>query len=228
MLCTLLTAAICLLQAPLVEEIVTVQKKAEFTYKHSKAVAAQSTFVYSWLSSAWKPFCLFSGWDMITRLIVLLISGRRFKTSSFLGLPAQLAAFQAQMAGFPEQAEQLAALQLQVNAIQAAQQQQHRNSLLRLANSQARTGPVSLQVISKEHAVGRQPLGAQPAVQPRGPYPATKSDVDALTHGELDTLALFYHEDFGISPTAAQRGQATTPILQRRRMFALFIGAPQP
>ena len=155
--------------------------------------------------------------------------------AALLDLPAQLAAFQAQMEGqlaqLADVLDQVAALQLQVNAvaaIQAAQQQQHRNFLLRLVNCRALCGDRSLQVISKEQAEGLQPLGAQPDVQPDGPYPATVSDLSALRHGQLDTLAEFYHEDFGISPAAAQRGQATTPILQRRRMFALFIGAPQP
>ncbi len=143
-----------------------------------------------------------------------------------------MAGFQAQMADVPGQ---LAALQLQVNAMQAAQEQMqavqqhmHRNTLLRLANSQARLGDVPLQVISKESTGGVQPLGAQPAVQPDGSYPATSTQLRELTHAQLDNLAAFYHEHFGISAAAPQPGQATTPILQRRRMFALFVGFPQP
>lgn len=137
--------------------------------------------------------------------------------AAVLQLPAQLAAFQAQLAALAGVPGQLAAMQ-----------QQHRNSLLRLANSQARLGGVPLEVISKEQAGGLQPLGAQPAVQPAGAYPATSTDLRALTHGQLDILAAFYHEHFGVSPAAAQPGQATTPNLQRRRMFALFVGFPQP
>ncbi len=167
--------------------------------------------------------------------------------AALLGLPAQVAAFQADMAGqlaplagVPGQLaqmagqlaqlaglpDQVAALQLQVTAIQAAQQQQQRNSLLRLANSQAATGAVSLHVISKEQAGGQQPLGAQPTVRPDGLYPATRSDLSALTHRQMDELAAFYHEPFGTGPAAAPL--AATPILQRHRMFARFIGCPEP
>ena len=174
--------------------------------------------------------------------------------AALLGLPAQVAAFQADMAGqlaplagVPGQLaqmagqlaqmagqlaqlaglpDQVAALQLQVTAIQAAQQQQQRNSWLRLANSQAATGAVSLHVISKEQAGGQQPLGAQPTVRPDGLYPATRSDLSTLTHRQMDELAAFYHEPFGTGPAAAPL--AATPILQRHRMFARFIGCPEP
>lgn len=57
---------------------------------------------------------------------------------------------------------QLAELQQQLAALQAAQQQQHRNSLLRMANSQAGgAGEISVLVISKEQAGGLQPLCSQ-------------------------------------------------------------------
>ena len=138
-------------------------------------------------------------------------------------VPGQLAALQQQLAA------QQAAQQQQLAAQQAAQQQQHRNSLLRMANSQAGgAGEISVLVISKEQAGGLQPLGARPAVQPAGPYPATATELRELTHNRLDLLAAFYNEHFGVGPADAQPGQPTTPILQRRRMFALFIGFPRP
>ena len=96
---------------------------------------------------------------------------------------------------------------------------QHRNSLLRLANSTAPRGNTLLQVISVERAEGQQPLGEKPAVQPNGPYPATASDLRDLAHVQLDQLAEFYGEDFG---------QVADGSLQRQRMFALFVGFPQP
>ncbi|KAK9917969.1 hypothetical protein WJX75_000136 [Coccomyxa subellipsoidea] len=61
-----------------------------------------------------------------------------------------------------------------------------------------------------------------------GPYPATATELRELTHNRLDLLAAFYNEHFGVGPADAQPGQPTTPILQRRRMFALFIGFPRP
>lgn len=65
-------------------------------------------------------------------------------------------------------------------------------------------------------------------MQPAGPYPATATELRELPHNRLDLLAAFYNEHFGVGPADAQPGQPTTPILQRRRMFALFIGFPRP
>ena len=141
-------------------------------------------------------------------------------------MPAQLAALQVQLAPFLGLPGQLAAMQQELAAMrQQQQQQQHSNSLLRLVNNHATRGVDSLVVLHKEQAGGLQPLGAQPAVQPAGDYPATSSQLGALMHAQLDALANFYHEDFGRGPAAAQAGPITR-IEQRRHLFALWVGAP--
>lgn len=150
------------------------------------------------------------------------LAALQVQLAPFLGLPGQLATMQQELWGLPGQ---LAAMQQELAAMRQQQQQQHSNSLLRLVNNHATRGVDSLVVLHKEQAGGLQPLGAQPAVQPAGDYPATSSQLGALMHAQLDALANFYHEDFGRGPAAAQAGPITR-IEQRRHLFALWVGAP--
>jgi hypothetical protein len=134
---------------------------------------------------------------------------------------AQGAALQAQGAALQAQ---VAALQAQLQAMENVFAVRNANSMLRAANTSASRGSTLLFVLYKENALGVQPFGAQPAMQPAGPYPSTATDARELTDAQLDALAAFYAVDFGVGPPAVP----AIPTILRRRLFALFIGLPEP
>jgi hypothetical protein len=65
-----------------------------------------------------------------------------------------------------------------------------------------------------EHTLGKplcedgQDVGQEPGQDV--PFPTTRADISALTHGNLNSLAAFYGVNFGGATLAARQGRLTT------------------
>ena len=88
------------------------------------------------------------------------------------------------------------------------------NSRVRAHNSQAVHAALLLKPLRKEKQPG---LGTMPEDEQVW-FPDNAFQLNNMTHAQIDALAAFYREDFGLAPGTDARVNAV----------AFFIGAPQP